>query len=268
MRDELDTVGFVRWPTPFATREEAWEAARSTVENVAVEFPLTIIGDFVIPPVDGPPSRDFQTLHFDFGLPLVPVLPADVARFTALYVGTDAPPSDALTRLVPIRPLVARRSWPERHELVRRFASYGHSHGAWDDAAGYVEGSLARIIEGALGGHPALPSVKTDRGFLCGTEFASLAAEAEFFDHRSLDLHEVEIEVGLGPGELLVFDNLVVAHGRRGTRWPGELNQRVFGHSAVALEGQLRLRNRVLDAFASGSVLPTTATSWQSPGYA
>jgi hypothetical protein len=258
MRDELDTVGFVRWPTPFATREEAWKAARATVENVRVEFPLTVIGDFVIPPIDAPSSRDFQTLHFDFGLPLVPVLPADVARFTALYIGTHARPSDALTRLVPIRPLVARQLWPDRRELVRRCASYGHSHGAWDDAAGYVEGSLARIIEAALGGHPVLPSVKTDPQFLCGTEFASLAAEAEFFAHRSLNLHEVEIEVGLGPGELLVFDNLAVAHGRRGTRRPGELNQRVFGHSAVAVEGQLRLRNRVLDAFAPGSVPSTT----------
>jgi hypothetical protein len=45
---------------------------------------------------------------------------------------------------------------------------YGDSHGAWDNSAGYVEGSLARIVEAALGWTPALPSVKEDPEFLCG----------------------------------------------------------------------------------------------------
>ena len=249
MQDRLSTVCFVRMFEPFATREDAWNAAGQIVEQASVEFPLAVIGDFVIPPLNGPPSRDFQTLHLDFGLPLVPVVPADVARFTALYVTADAAPSSTVTRLVPIRALVARRRWPDRDELGRRFASYGHSHGAWDDAAGYVEGSLARIIEAALGQRPVLPSVKTHPEFLCGTEFSSGAAEAEFFAQRDLHPESVEIEVCLRPGELLVFDNLALAHGRRGTRRPGEVNQRVFGHPALPVEEQLRLRNRVLDAF-------------------
>ncbi|MGH2831250.1 MAG: hypothetical protein ACRDK2_00605, partial [Solirubrobacteraceae bacterium] len=67
----------------------------------------------------------------------------------------------------------------------------------------------------------------------------------------------VEVEVHLHPGELLVFDNLALAHGRRGTRQPGELNQRIFGHPALSVEGQVRLRDRVLDMF----VQPPTAAS-------
>jgi hypothetical protein len=144
---------------------------------------------------------------------------------------------------------VARRRWPERAELVRRFAGYGCSHGAWDNAAGYVEGSLARIIEAALGQRPVLPSVKTHPEFLCGTEFTSVAAEAEFFAERDLPLEPVQIEVRLRPGELLIFDNLALAHGRRGTRRPGELSQRVFGHAGLPVEDQLRLRNQILAAF-------------------
>jgi len=203
----------------------------------------------VIAPVGRPPSRAFQTLHIDFGLPLLPRQPSDVARFTALYIDRDAIPSGAVTRLVPIDALAGEREWPERDELMRRFESYGRTHGAWDDTAGYLEGSLARIIEAALGGRPVLPSVKTSSGFLCGNEFESHAAEVEFFAERGVDLDSVQIDVRLRPGELLVFDNLALAHGRRGTRAPGELHQRAFGHPALAVEEQLRLRERFLDAF-------------------
>jgi hypothetical protein len=65
-----------------------------------------------------------------------------------------------------------------------------------------VEGSLARIIEAALGRTPSLPSVRTHPEFLCGTEFSSLEDEAEFFAHRGLRPEAVAIEVCLRPGEL------------------------------------------------------------------
>lgn len=210
-----------------------------------------MVGDFVVPPVEGPPSRDFQTLHLDFGLPLIPVVPADVARFTALQVLAGEPVSEALTRLVPLRLLFGARLWPDHQELIRRFAAYGASHGAWDDAAGYIEGSLARIVEAALGQTPVLPSVKTEPDFLCGAEFTSLDEEQRFLHERGLHPDGVAVEVCLHPGELLVFDHLLVAHGRRGRRRAGELHQRVFGHRGVPVEQQTQLRDRVLAAFAS-----------------
>jgi hypothetical protein len=55
--------------------------------------------------------------------------------------------------------------------------------------------------------------------------------------------------VDLRPGELLVFDNLAVAHGRRGTRRPGELRQRVYGHRRLSQAAQCELRDRVLNTF-------------------
>ena len=54
--------------------------------------------------------------------------------------------------------------------------------------------------------------------------------------------------MALEPGGLLVFDNLAVAHGRRGTRQPGELRQRVFGHHLQPAV-QIELRDHVLTAF-------------------
>jgi hypothetical protein len=248
----LGTGGFVWIRGPFAGLDDAWNTARAFVDAVAAgDVPLTVLGDFVLPPLDGPPSRDFQTLHFDFGLPLIPVVPADVARFTALHISVDVSPSDAVTRLVPLRGVLAEHRWPDRDELVRRFAAYGNSHGARDDDAGYVEGSLARIIEAALAQTPVLPSVKAQPGFRCGEEFATLADETALFVQREMRPDVVAIEVCLQPGELLIFDNVALAHGRRGGRRPGELNQRVFGHPALSVHQQVELRDRMLTSFAA-----------------
>lgn len=48
-------------------------------------------------------------------------------------------------------------------------------------------------------------------------EFGKLSDELEFFAQRGLHLDAVGTEVCLRPGEVLVFDNLALAHGRRGT---------------------------------------------------
>ena len=209
-----------------------------------------VIGDFVLPPLPVRQTRDFQTLHFDFGLPLDPKVVQDVCRYTALYVPRDFGTTTAATRLVPLAALLKQRSWPSREELLARVTVYGKTHGAWDDARGYVEGSLARLIEAAAGS-PLLPSVKSEPGFLCGLEFDNLRSEIEFFEAHSLCLADVQIEIHLLPGELLVFDNLALAHGRRGTRRAGELRQWVFGDKALGVTEQRRLRERVFSAFGA-----------------
>jgi hypothetical protein len=259
MRDgavALSDRGFWLADGDFSSREEAFEAAGTVVARRCgadgVE-PLAVVGDFVIPPPGGVPSRDFQTLHFDFGLPLVPVVAHDVACYTALYIARSAAGASATTRLVPLAPLLRRRDWPERPELLARFAAYGRTHGAWDDNQGYSEGSLARVIEAAAATSPVLPSVKADPDFLCGMEFDSLSAELAFFLRHSLDVEEVAIDIALRPGQLMVFDNLAVAHGRRGHRQPGELHQRVFGHRQLSPVDQRASRERLLSAFSSSS---------------
>jgi hypothetical protein len=248
--------GFATLCGPFATADEAFDAAASLLVGMPVDpgFPsLGIIGDFVVPPIGGPPSRDFQTLHFDFGLPVDPVGPGDVARYTALYIPTDCPPSTAHTRLVPLNALLAQVSWPDRDELLSRLVSYGEVHGGRDDVEGYIEGSFARIVEGAAGGEPQLPSVKADPDFLCGNEFHSLAAELDFFKGHGLSVLDAQRDIIIEAGTVAVFDNLALTHGRRGRRRPGELRQRVFGHRALGVEAQRTLRDRVLGAFSSGS---------------
>jgi hypothetical protein len=250
--EALDAHSFVHFRRPFARLHDAWEAAQELVSAASADDdPLTTLADYTIPPLGGPPSRDFQTLHFDFGLPLVPAVPADVARYTALHVTADTRPSNATTRLVPLATLMAGIRWPDRQQLEERLVAYGNSHGARDVTAGYAEGSLARIVEAVYGQTPVLPSVRTHPEFLCGAEFGSLAEETEFFVQRGLRPDTVAIEICVYPGELLVFDNLALAHGRRGTRWPGELQQRIFGHRSLPVRRQIELRDRALATFVT-----------------
>jgi hypothetical protein len=197
----LSDRGFWLADRDFSTRDEAFEAARAVVTrrgDADGVDPLPVIGDFVIPRPDGAASRDFQTLHFDFGLPLVPAVAQDVARYTALYIARSAAGVSASTRLVPLVPLLRGRDWPQRAELLARFVAYGRTHGAWDDSRGYSEGSLARVIEAAVAASPLLPSVKADPDFLCGMEFDSLTAELAFFRRHGLDVEEAMLELPCG----------------------------------------------------------------------
>ena len=157
----------------------------------------------------------------------------------------------AITRLVPLAPLLAQRAWCTPHELVERFVTYGAARGAWDDADGYTEGSLARIVE-AADASARLPSVRTTPGFLCGLEFDDIHDEVAFFVDHGLALADVQVDIRLAPGDVLVFDNLAVAHGRRGARHPAELRQWIFGHRRVDLAAQAQVRDRFLARFGPG----------------
>ncbi len=254
----LRESGFVWIRSAAETPTAAFARSQELIEECAVssaQFGLSVIGDFILPPLSGEATRDFQTLHFDFGVPLRPLREQDVARYTALYIPRSVARVMAVTRLVPLDTLLAQRLWPNQATLLKNLIAYGESHGAWDDADGYCEGSLARVVEGAAGA-PRLPSVKATPGFLCGMEFDNLDAELNFFKYLGVDVKAVQVEVPLRPGDLLVFDNLSVAHGRRGSRRPGELHQRVYGHRSLSPAAQRALRDRFLAVFGGRQPAP------------
>jgi hypothetical protein len=212
--------------------------------------PLQVVGEFVIP-ADSAQARDFQVFHFDFGLPLDPREPRDLAHYTVLFVLDDSARPQAVTRLVNLRLLLAQRPWPDEEELARRFAEYGRSHGAWNSSSGYSEGILGRLVEAAHGRAPALPSVSANADFLCGTEFAGVDDERQFLAEHGLDLGRAVTEVKLEPGQMMIFDNLQIAHGRLGRRQARELHQLVLGYRALDTAGQLQVRKRILGAFTA-----------------
>lgn len=236
-----------------ASKAEAWESASEVFaaagqrDAIGSDMPSpAVVGEFTVPP-PGAPRRDFQILHIDFGLPIETREPVDVARFTALYVDLHHPPTTALTRVVPLRPLLAQRAWADRDALLDRLRRYGTN----GEGEGYVEGILARLVE-AADDCAALPST-ADPSFLCGTEFATRDEERAHFSRHSLELDSVEHQVRLAPGELLLFDNLTTAHGRVGVRGPEELEQLCVGYRRLDLALQRTLLLRVLDAFRAGA---------------
>ncbi len=254
----LRQAGFVWIRSAFATPAAAFARSQELMEECAASNGhdgLSVVGEFILPPPDGEATRDFQTLHFDFGLPIHPQREQDVARYTALCVSRSAVGVTAVTRLVALEALLGQRRWPDRATLLGNLVAYGESHGAWDDEGSYFEGSLARVVEAAAGA-PQLPSVRSTPDFLCGMEFDTLAAEEGFLECFGLNVDAVQVEVPLRPGDLLVFDNLALAHGRRGSRRPGELHQRVYGHQLLPPTAQRALRDRLLAVFRERQVEP------------
>jgi hypothetical protein len=249
--DALARRGHVRLAQHFARPRDAWVAALAVLEQVALRDPLcqqmpplTEVGRFTIPP-HGALRRDFQSLHIDFGLPLGSQPGIDVARYTALYVEPTLDASGAQTRLVPLDQLFAQRRWPADHRVVEALRQRYGGDGA--------EGILARIVE-AVDQTDELPD-KGSEAFLCGMEFATLDHEEQFFAAHDAPLAAVEVRVRLAPGEVLLFDNLAVAHGRAGLRQTRELHQLCLGFPQARPEDQ----DRVLTHFLSQMPAPTSA---------
>ena len=65
-----------------------------------------------------------------------------------------------------------------------------------------------------------------------------------FFTCFGLDVEAVQVEVPVSAGVLLVFENFVLADGRRGNRRLGELRQRFYGHRYLTPPVQRGLRDR------------------------
>ena len=85
----LGQDGFVWIRSAFATPAAAFDEAQQLIDECSAsgdDDGLSAIGDFVVPPADGEATRDFQTLHFDFGVPLRSLRDQDVARYTALFI--------------------------------------------------------------------------------------------------------------------------------------------------------------------------------------
>ena len=125
--------GYLHIGRRFAEPEDAWRIADALITGFDSfdwpDAPVEVIGQFVVPLPDSWPSRDFQTLHIDFGVPLVPAAAAGVARWTALHVPADRHGLTARTRLVPLAALLAKAATttPGRGESLRRVAASGES---------------------------------------------------------------------------------------------------------------------------------------------
>jgi hypothetical protein len=200
---------------------------------------LEPVGEYIVPPL-GAIRRNFQALHFDFGLPILAEKPVDVVRYTALRVDASQPGPKAVTRIVSLGPLLGQRSWPIREVVAKRL------HRAADPEKP-VEGILGRIIE-IIDEGSSLPPTGTP-GFLCGMEFSSYEEEDSYFRTHGMELADAEHRIVLRSEELLLIDNLRVAHGRLGRRRPNELHQLFVGYRSLGQLGQQALLERIFASF-------------------
>lgn len=235
--------GVARVPGRRPDHAGAWRTALEITERARGLDPLCaglpgfeVVGEFTVPP-PGAVQRDFQALHIDYGVPKLAGARVAISRFTALYLDGHRAGSGSATRMVPLRLLLAQRPWPARAVLAERLC-----RDAGDGAL--VEGILARIIEAADQARD-LPA-RDEEGFLCGMEFSTLEEERRYFARHGLHLAAAEEEIVLSGGELLLFDNLATAHGRRDT---GELHQLCIGFGSLDLPGQATLLDRILAGF-------------------
>jgi hypothetical protein len=241
-------VPAVRLPGRFATHSDAWATAVRLVTRAheltvagteAALRSLDVVGEYSLPP-PGFTQREFQPLHLDFGVPRLSASTVDVALYTALYVEAAAPGSGAATRLVSIGPLLQQRDWPGPAVIRQRLRA-----SPLDDSP--VEGILARLVESVDGSPDLVP--KDADGFLCGMELATIDDEQAYFGRHGMSLAAVEERVTLGSGEMLLFDNLAIAHGRLGQRHPNELRQLCIGYRRAELAAQSGIADRVVSAF-------------------
>jgi hypothetical protein len=241
-------AGFVHLCVSLESKKAAWSYARAVFREAARADaigagmgPLGVVGEFTLPP-PGARRRYFQALHIDYGLPVVPAGLADVARFTALYVDQAHRRTTAATRIVPLRALLAQRAWAHPDVVLERLRGYALAADSARRRSGHVEGILARLVE-AADDSPTLPR---SGDVLCGMEFHTLGEERDHFAERGLDLVAVEQRVRLGPGQLLLLDNLATAHGRLGLRRPLELDQLCVGFARLEASEQSLILRRVL----------------------
>jgi len=219
---------------------------------------LQLLGHARIP-AESEPSP-FLALHFDRGHPLFPTRGETLYLYAGFYFPRHQRPGTAVTRIVPLRKLLAQRAWGEPGRIEQRLRAYALSHGSswdWDRDSGNRVSCFARILD-ALGSAPKLTNfqeIQKDRWYSAsraGHEFESDIEEQDFYQSFGLRLEDVEAHVVLRPGDLLVIDNVNAIHGRIGRRLSGEIEHFLVGMRNAPPATCASLRGWLIEQFDGG----------------
>lgn len=215
-------------------------------------------------PAESDPSRSllspFLALHFDRGHPLFPTRGETLYLYAGFYFPRHQRPGTAVTRIVPVRKLLAQRAWGELGRIEQRLRAYALSLGSswdWDRDSGNRVSCFARILD-ALGSAPKLTNfreIQKDRWYRAsraGHEFERDIEEQNFYQSFGLRLEDVEAHVVLRPGDLLVIDNVNAIHGRIGRRLPGEIEHFLVGMRNAPPAACASLRGWLIKQFDGG----------------
>lgn len=178
-------------------------------------------------------ESEYQVLHFDMGMPLVPCEDEQLLiTHVGIYLPEAEPEPEAETRILELAGLAAGLSTDEADCRLERYAQrFGDG---WGDINTGRLACFARVLD-ALDG---TTDFAADRDRPVGQWFrpdARLSAdeafrlESDYFRTKGIDLEKVEQRVALRPGDLLLIDNLRVVHGRIGHRREREICNLMFG---------------------------------------
>lgn len=178
----------------------------------------------------------YQSIHMDMGHPLAyDGQSQNMFFFTALLFPQDHKPSQGITRLVTLNELMKQKKWGSKEEVRARLESYVDAYG--DGKPEYNTkrlASVARLFDAMMGQAELVDfrDQRTDEWFQNGAErneAQSLQNEYAFFKKAGYDLAAVEERVNLQPGQMIIFDNTRIGHGRLGHREAAELYQFMYG---------------------------------------
>jgi hypothetical protein len=210
-----------------------------------------------IPVCDDVVSTAFQILHFDMGFPFLEAMSELLVTHVGIYLPVDTDHSvTARTRLLPLNGLfceLAQSSADLEDRLVNYVRRYGDG---WGDTNTGRLACLARLLDAVTGKEELAGQRDKVVGQWFGTDQwlepdVAHHLELNFFERHGVDIVAREIEVLLRPGQLLIVDNLRVAHGRIGTRRSKEICNLMYGVSDLNAAEVRNARRSLSDILAT-----------------
>lgn len=230
------------------TVEDAFAIAMSAIAELAKREPYLSL-DFSsfrvakadrIPVCESMKVTRFQCLHFDYGLPVLAYGEQPLYGVVALYKTPCSERSPSQTRIVRLDALKKATSALGHGEVERRLREYVAEYGdGWRLPEPANTGRISiflRFVEAIFSQKKFASLIESDSAnFLIdatqeiGLQTSGIEAERLLLQGLGVDLRSGEERVCLEPGDMLLFDNLAVVHGRIGRRQPRELWQMLFG---------------------------------------
>jgi hypothetical protein len=280
--DGLDTSAFIKdgyvvldgMQNEFDAIERCYEVAsslRSAQLFYSEHLPLLQLSkaDLIptcLPFVEG----GFQALHFDYGLPLLPV-DEDAYKsldiIAALYYPHSAQKgSGAATRIVQLSK-IADQVKGRFKDVENKIMHYvGHYGDGWIKPAPYNTKRIsifARLLDACSDDSVFSTQIEAHsqsfflpEGDVRHEEFPRLQLEMEqqYYKGFGIDLSAVEERIVLKPGQLLLIDNIRCVHGRIGYRNSKELWQFLYSLKEAPDQLIARVRKYVADLLSGYDV--------------
>ncbi len=188
----------------------------------------------------------FQALHYDMGQPFGTDVDQTLYTISALWRSPDTPANPAAkTRLVSLKDLLSQKTFGSPEVVRERLMAYVDSFGdGWVKPEPFNTKRLAcfaRIIDAISGQNELTKQIDTMIGQVFEYDenldgVTGLQQEQAFFQQAGLDLPAVEQQIEILPGQMLIFDNQRVVHGRIGERKARELDNFIYGIKKAAPE--------------------------------